>query len=136
MALDLGERRIGLAVSYGEGTPVLPAGHLVRGNLQADISQVLEQAQRRGIDALVVGLPLTLSGEVGIQARRAQGFVRAVRKRASLPVYTVDETFTTVEAEGLLREGGSQPSRDRGTVDSVAAALILQRFLDHQGQSG
>ena len=134
MALDLGERRIGLAVSYGENTPVLPAGHLVRGKLADDVSQVLDMARQRSIGALVVGLPLTLSGEVGVQAKRAQGFVRAVRKRSPMPVYTVDETFTTVEAEGLLRDSGSQPSRDRGTVDSVAAALILQRFLAGAGQ--
>ena len=87
-------------------------------------------AEEREIEGFVVGLPYTLAGEVGIQAKRAQGFIRAVRKRTSIPVYTVDETFTTFEAEGLMREAGQQPSRNRGAVDSAAAVLILQRFLD------
>lgn len=72
---------------------------------------------------------MILSGVVGAQARRAQGFVRAVGKRSSIPVHTMDETFTTVEAEGLLRDAGAQPSRDRGALDSTAAVLILERFL-------
>ena len=97
--------------------------------MEHDVSAVLAIARERNIGALVVGLPVTLSGAVGTQARRAQGFVRAVARRSSLPVHTVDETFTTVEAEGLLRDAGSQPSRDRGALDSTAAALILERFL-------
>ena len=100
--------------------------------MEQDVSTILAIARERNIDALVVGLPVTLSGAVGAQAKRAQGFVRAVGKRSPLPVHTMDETFTTVEAEGLLRDAGSQPSRDRGTVDSVAAVLILERFLARQ----
>jgi putative holliday junction resolvase len=130
MGLDLGERRIGLAVSHGESALVLPAGHLDRVKLKQDIDRVLELAQERRIEGFVVGLPYTLAGEVGEQAKRAQGFVRALRKRTHLPVYTVDERFTTFEAQGLLREAGKQPSRNRGSVDSAAAVLILQRFLD------
>ncbi len=93
---------------------------------------VLAIARERNIGALVVGLPVTLSGAVGAQAKRAQGFARAVGQRSSIPVHTMDERFTTAEAEGLLREAGSEPSRDRGAADSVAAVLILQRFLAAQ----
>ena len=81
----------------------------------------------------MVGLPVTISGAVGTQARRAQGFARAVGKRSSIPVHTMDERFTTAEAEGLLRDAGSEPSRDRGAADSVAAVLILERFLASRG---
>lgn len=128
----MGERRIGLAVSYGEGTPVLPIDHVVRGSLEQDVSTVLAIARERNIGALVVGLPVTLSGAVGTQARRAQGFARAVSRRSSIQVHTMDERFTTAEAEGLLRDAGSEPSRDRGMADSVAAVLILERFLATQ----
>jgi putative Holliday junction resolvase len=130
MGLDLGERRIGLAVSYGAGMLVLPAGYLDRMRLKRDIERILELARERQIEGFVVGLPYTLSGEVGTQAKRAQGFIRALRRRTDLPVYTVDERFTTVEAEGLLQDAGRKPSRDRGVVDSGAAVLILQRYLD------
>jgi len=130
MGLDLGERRIGLSVSHEASRLVLPAGYLDRVKLKQDIERVLDLARERQIEGFVVGLPYTLSGEVGLQAKRAQGFVRALRKRTNLPVYTVDESFTTFEAEGLLKEAGRQPSRNRGALDSAAAVLILQRFLD------
>ena len=130
LGLDLGERRIGLSVSHGASMLVIPTGHLNRVKLKQDVERVVEMAEEREIEGFVVGLPYTLAGEVGIQAKRAQGFIRALRKRTSIPVYTVDETFTTFEAEGLMREAGQQPSRNRGAVDSAAAVLILQRFLD------
>ncbi|MDA1218283.1 MAG: Holliday junction resolvase RuvX [Chloroflexi bacterium] len=130
MGLDLGERRIGVSVSHGVSILVLPAGHLNRVKLKQDLERVLEMAEERQIEGIVVGLPYTLAGEVGVQAKRAQGFIRALRKRTSIPVFTIDETFTTFEAEGLLKEAGHEPSRNRGAVDSAAAVLILQRFLD------
>lgn len=130
LGLDLGERRIGLSVSHGANMLVIPVGHLNRVKLKQDVERVVEMAEEREIEGFVVGLPYTLAGEVGIQAKRAQGFIRALGKRTSIPVYTVDETFTTFEAEGLMREAGQQPSRNRGAVDSAAAVLILQRFLD------
>ena len=130
LGLDLGERRIGLSVNHGASMLVIPAGHLNRVKLKQDVERVVEMAEEREIEGFVVGLPYTLAGEVGIQAKRAQGFIRALRKRTSIPVYTVDETFTTFEAEGLMREAGQQPSRNRGAVDAAAAVLILQRFLD------
>ena len=128
MALDLGERRIGLAVS-GPGGLVLPAGHIVRGKLAQDVQQVIASAQEHQAQGIVVGLPYTLDGETGTSAKLAKGFVRALRKETLLPIYEQDERFTSVEAEGLLRESGVQPSRDRASVDETAAMLILQRFV-------
>ena len=130
--MDLGERRIGLAVSNQEGTLVLPAGHLQRDKLQADIQQVLDSAVERDAQGIVVGIPHSLDGSEGFQARRARRFVSSLRKQTTLPVYTVDERFTSVEAEGMMREAGRQPSREKGAVDAAAAALILQRFLDQK----
>lgn len=134
MALDLGQRRIGLAVSHGSGMLVIPLGHLDRLTLRQDIERLLKMAQERQIEGFVVGLPYTLSGDVGLEAKRAQGFVRALRRRTNRPVYTVDERFTSVEAEGLLRAAGQEPSRRKGAVDATAASLILQRFLDETAE--
>ena len=128
IALDLGERRIGLAVS-GPGGLVVPAGHLVRSKLAQDVQQVIAAAQDRQAQGIVVGVPYTLEGETGPSAKLALGFIRALRKETTLAVHEMDERFTSVEAEGLLRESGVQPSRDRATVDETAAVLILQRFL-------
>ena len=132
IALDLGERRIGLAVS-GPGGLALPAGHLFRSKLTEDVQQVIEVASERLAQGIVVGIPYTLQGETGIAARLARGFIRALRKQTTLPIHEMDERFTSVEAEGLLRESGVQPSRNRATVDETAAVLILQRFLASQG---
>ncbi len=129
LALDLGSRRIGLAFGGDEGFPVVPAGHLVRRTLRQDLDRVMQAAGERGAGALVVGMPYTLSGETGPQAKLAAGFVRELRRRTDLPVHVVDERFSSVEAEGLLRESGVEPSRRKGDVDALAATLILDRFL-------
>ena len=129
LALDLGERRIGLAVSDPAGTLAFPSGHLVRTKMSQDVERILEIAREKEVEGFVLGIPYSLAGEVGRAAQRAQGLARALQKRSSLPVYSIDERFTSVEAEGLLREAGRQPSRDKGSVDEAAAALILQRFL-------
>ena len=135
MALDLGERRIGLAVS-GPGGLALPAGHIVRTKLAQDVQQVIASARERQAQGIVVGIPYTLDGETGPSAKLARGFVRALRRaigaEESLAIHEMDERYTSVEAEGLLRESGVQPSRDRASVDEVAAVLILQRFLVSQ----
>lgn len=109
---------------------VFPAGHIVRAKLAQDMERVLEVAKDRGAESVVVGIPYNQEGKLGPQAKKVQGFVRALRKRTGMPVYTVDERFTSVEAEGLLREAGRQPSRDKGSVDEAAAVLILRRFLE------
>lgn len=108
---------------------VIPAGHLIRTKLTQDLERILEIADDLSAEGLVVGIPYSQEGDVGPQAKKVEGFVRALRKKSSLPVYTVDEQFTSVEAEGLLREAGRQPSRDKGSVDEAAAVLILRRFL-------
>ena len=133
MALDLGERRIGLAVS-GPGSLVLPSGHLLRSKLTEDVQQVLRVAQDKSVEGFVVGIPYSLDGAEGVQAKRALGFVKTLEKHTDLPVFPMDERFTSVEAEGLLREAGHQPSRQKGTVDETAAMLILQRFLEQRGE--
>lgn len=133
LALDLGDRRIGLAVGDSALGTALPAGHLQRTRLRADLQAVLGAARQREAEGFVVGVPYLPNGKVGHQARMAQGFIRTLRKDTPLPVYEVDETFTSVEAEGLLREAGIEPSRNRGAVDEAAAVLILRRFWESRG---
>ena len=128
--MDLGERRIGLAVGDDSNALVFPAGHIRRTTLKQDLVTVLDIAREREIQAIVVGVPYTVSGKVGSQASRSLGFIRRLRRAGDLPVHEVDERFTSIEAEGLLREAGRQPSREKAAVDETAAVLILQRFLD------
>ncbi len=134
LALDLGDRRIGLAVAHDSSGPAFPAGHLLRTKLSQDLQAVLNAARERGVEGIVVGIPYALDGSVSRQAKLAEGFVRALKKETTLPVFLVDESYTSYEAEGLLREAGVEPSRDKGLVDEAAAVLILQRFLEHQAE--
>ena len=129
LGLDVGERRIGLASGADEFGTALPAGVIARTRLAADIRAVLDAASQRQSDAIVVGVPLRPDGEESRQTRYVRGFIRALRRESPLPVHEVDEAFTSQEAEGLLREAGLQPSRDRAAVDETAAVLILRRFL-------
>ena len=146
LALDLGDRRIGLASGDTAWGTALPAGYIRRTRLAADIAEVLRAAAQRQADGIVAGIPRSApgltpgrdgygdgaggGGHPNRQERQARGFLRALRKATALPVYEVDEAYTSVEAEALLRESGVQPSRERGAVDAAAAVLILRRFLD------
>ena len=128
IALDLGKGRIGLAVS-GPGGMALPAGPIVRSKLSQDVQQVISFAEDHRAEGIVVGIPYMAGGETGVSAKLARGFIRALSKETEMTIYEMDERFTSVEAEGLLREAGVQPSRDRASVDETAAMLILQRYL-------
>ena len=132
LALDVGERRIGLASGVSELGTALPSGFLRRTKLAADVGAVLEAARQRRSDGIVVGMPYLPEGGESLQTKQVWGFVRALRRETTLPVHTVDEAFTSFEAEALLRDSGLEPSRDRGAVDAAAAVLILQRFLASQ----
>ena len=128
--MDVGERRIGLAVSDPGGMLATPSGVIQRTGLQRDISEVLAYALKREAAGIVVGMPFSLSGEVGPQAKRVEDFVRALRRKTGLPVYTMDERFSSAEAERLLRQAGRRPSEHKAEVDAAAAAVILQGYLD------
>ena len=134
LALDLGDRRIGLAVGDSSLGTAFPAGRLQRTKLRADLQLVREAARQREAEGFVVGVPYLPSGEVGHQARMAKGFIQALKqalkKDVPLPVYEVDEAFTSFEAEALLREAGLEPSRNKGAIDEAAAVLILLRFWE------
>ena len=135
IALDLGEQRIGLAVNVSADM-VLPAGYIVRGALAQDVQEVISAASERKADGIVVGVPYNPHGGTNAAAKQARGFIRALRKgiddSSSLGIHEMNESFTSVEAEALLREAGVEPSRDKASVDEAAAVLILQRYLTSQ----
>ena len=125
-----------MASGVAELGTALPAGFLERRRLRVDIPAVLDAAQRRQADALVVGVPYLPGGEESLQTEQIKGFIRALRKETNLPVHVVDEAFTSVEAEALLRDSGVAPSRNRGAVDEAAAVLILRRYLESRPREG
>ena len=126
----MGERRIGLAISDPGGLLATPVGFIERTRLKRDIARVLEHALERQAEGIIVGLPLSLNGQVGPQAKRVEGFLKVLRGKTGLPVETMDERFSTAEAERLLQQAGRQPSRHKGDLDAAAAAVVLQGYLD------
>jgi putative Holliday junction resolvase len=130
LALDVGEARIGLAVSDETGVLATPTKAIKRTDPNSDARAVIAAAERVGASRIVVGMPVSLNGTHGSQARKVQGFRRVLIEATDLPVKSWDERFSTVEAERRLRESGIEPSRDRARLDSAAAAIILQSFLD------
>ena len=130
LGLDVGERRIGVAVSDPAGIVVSPLPAIQRGSLDDDLRAVVRLVGDQQAKAVVVGIPISLSGRIGPQARLVQRFIQALTQESHVPVYSQDERFSTVEAERLLREGGHQPSREKGLRDSASAAVILRAYLD------
>ncbi|MEW6152499.1 MAG: Holliday junction resolvase RuvX [Actinomycetota bacterium] len=131
VGLDLGERRIGVAVSGAGGALAVPHGALERcGDPEADRSAVAALVDELGAEVVVVGLPLSLDGSHGPAARAAQSEAEALRAVLAVPVEMVDERFTTVTANRSLAAAGTRGRARRRRVDEVAATVLLQAWLD------
>jgi len=134
LGIDAGERRVGVALSDESRMLASPLCVLDRGRGLAPVLDALsEVAQREGVRQLVVGLPLNADGSEGRQARRARDFARVALRVIGLPLELWDERQSTREAEAIIRAQGraTRRVRERGLVDAVAAAVILQDYLDH-----
>jgi putative Holliday junction resolvase len=131
LGIDLGSRRIGLAISDPDGRVALPAGTLESRGRAADLVAIRSIALERGVKRVVVGLPLHMDGRAGPEAEAARAFADALARATGLPVETLDERWTTREAERTLREVGDGGRRKRrGAADTLAATLLLRTFLE------
>ena len=129
LALDIGERRIGVAISDPLGVSAAPL-EVLEDMSQEDLRAYVENKVQQGVELVVVGLPLTCGGEEGAQARHARGHARRLEEIEGVRVVLWDERFSTVEAERRLREAG-RSTRGR-KVDAEAAAVILQAYLEYR----
>lgn len=132
LALDVGEKRIGVAVSDPLGMSANPLQAIHCSSLQDDMKRIQEFAAAYGVERIVVGLPLKMDGSVGPQAKKVEKFARRLRDRISLPVVTWDERLSTSQAERVLIAADVSRERRREKTDQLAAALILQSYLDAQ----
>lgn len=131
LGLDLGSRRIGVAVSDATGTLASPHGVVERsGNTAADHRRLAELVAELGAERVVVGLPLSMSGEAGPAARAAADEATQLAAVVPVAVDTYDERLTTVSAQRALRSGGTPARRQRKVIDQAAAAVMLQAWLD------
>ncbi len=130
LGLDIGDKRVGVAVSDPLALLAQPVLTLRRGNPRDDMRSLRRLLRRHECAAIVAGLPLHLSGEAGSQAIKAQRFARELGEMCGVPVHLWDEQLTTAEAHALLYRAGHPRAEHRALVDQVAAVLILQGFLD------
>ena len=130
----MGERRIGLAISDPEGRLAVPLRVIERRDEAGDAQAIAEIAAAEGATALVAGYPLSLDGSAGPQARRVEAFARRVAEASGLPLELCDERLTSVQAErgrvGSGKRTGRGARRRRAPTDDLAAAIILQSYLD------
>ncbi len=136
LGLDLGSKRVGLAVSDSEARIAFPAGVLERRGRKQDLDALRALCAERGVGEIVVGLPIHLSGRKGPAALAAADFARALAETTGLPVALQDERWTTREAERALDDLGQRRERQRGRLDEVAATLILRTYLALRARSG
>ena len=129
LAVDFGERRTGLAATDPTGTLISPLPALVGLEWGACADEIAATARDRGSEVIVVGVPLSADESVGARARRTLEFVATLNGLAPCPVETVDESHTTDLAHERLKLGGLKAARRKKLADSVAAVLILERFL-------
>jgi putative Holliday junction resolvase len=132
LGLDVGDRRIGVALSDALGLTAQPLTVLVRRGPSVDLEAIRELVVRHEARAVVIGLPLTLRGAQGPQAQKVVAFSEALRGRLEVPVQLVDERLTTVQGTRILREAGVSRQKRKAVIDQMAAQLILQQFLDQQ----
>ncbi|MDD5038008.1 MAG: Holliday junction resolvase RuvX [Dehalococcoidales bacterium] len=130
LGLDIGDRRIGVALSDPTGILASPFTIIERRDDTQDIEAIANIIDQHEVKQIVVGLPLSMDGSVGQQAEKVEAFVEHLVKHIQVPLEFRDERLTTVTARRLMREASTKKSRRKVRDDAAAAALILQGYLD------
>lgn len=136
LALDVGDRRIGVALSDGLGWTAGPLPPLERVSWRKDLARVRALIGEHAVGRVIVGLPVRMDGTRGERAEKTLDFVERLRVTIRIPVETWDERLSTREAERRLVEADVRREKRRGVVDGIAACLILQGYLDYRNAGG
>jgi putative holliday junction resolvase len=130
LGLDVGGKRIGVAGCDGLGLIATGITTIWRSSFQADIAELMQIITDRQVEILVLGLPYKMDGSIGSQAKQVQKFARRVAAVIDLPIEYVDERLTSYAAEQMMIDAKISVSRNKATIDRIAAAVILQQWLD------
>jgi putative Holliday junction resolvase len=130
LGLDIGDKRIGLAITDELGMTAQPIGKIDRAQTDADFEKIIEVAKEYDAASIVAGLPKKLDGTYSAQTEKTEAFIVALRGQTDLPVHTWDERLTTTSAEATLIQGNVRRKARRKVVDSMAAQIMLQHYLD------
>lgn len=137
LALDVGDRRIGVAVSDPTELVARPLLVITRTSNQIDAEKIRALAEEHQGNRIVVGLPMTTSGEVGPQAMKTHAFIRSLRRHVSVPIETWNEAFSTADAQQEMIAMGIPRGRRKDMLDAAAAAVILDDWLNaHRAPPG
>jgi len=136
MGLDLGEKTIGVAVSDELGWTAQPHGTLQRGTPGQDLGALRRLVEELHVSKIIVGLPKHMKGTMGSRAREAAAFAEEIGAALQVPVVLWDERLSTVAANRVLLEADLSRRQRKAQVDKIAAALILQSYLDSEGRHG
>lgn len=136
LGLDVGEKTIGVAVSDEEGRMALPGATIWRQEgHKRDMAALRQLISDTKVEAIVVGLPLMMDGSRGIQAEKIDAFVALLRNNVRIPIHLQDERLSTREAERILLAADRNRTERKKAIDSMAACLLLQTFLDRQAEA-
>lgn len=130
LGLDVGSKRVGVAGCDGLGMMATGLTTIIRSSFERDIAQLKSLVEEREVQVLVVGLPYTMDGSVGFQAKQVQKYAQRVAYALNLPLEYVDERLTSFQAEQLMLSENISPSQNKALIDRKAAALILQQWLE------
>lgn len=132
VGLDVGDRRIGVAVSDATGLIASAVGNIVRSDddYEGDLKKTAAEIERLNGEQIVIGLPKNMNGTIGPRAQAIQQFAEDLKKYTSLPIAFWDERLTTVAAEKMMIQAGVRRDKRKKNVDRIAATFILQDFLD------
>ncbi len=130
LGLDIGDKRIGVALSDPDGILASPITIIERRDDAAGVAAIIDIIDQQQVGQIVVGLPRSMDGSVGRQAEKVQSFIQKLCSRTDVPVEFRDERLTTVSARRLMQSAGKKKSREKVRDDAIAAALILQGYLE------
>jgi len=132
LGLDIGDKRIGIALSDPQGVLASPLTVITRQNETADIETITSIINQHQVKCVVVGLPRSMDGSLGKQAARVKAFVQNLSSQTKIPVKFRDERLSTVSAKRLMQAAYAKKTRKKARDDAVAAAIILQGYLDEE----
>jgi len=131
LGLDVGEKWIGVAMSDPSGTLASPLTRINATDLETTIEAICLLASQHEVARIVSGMPYSLDGSLGPQARRVEGFLQKLSQRLDVPIETWDERYSTIDAQQRMIDAGVKKEGIRERIDAAAAAIILQEYLDN-----
>jgi putative holliday junction resolvase len=132
LGLDVGTKRIGVAGCDRTGLIATGITTIERTRFDRDVEQIKQLIEEREVTVLVIGLPYSMDGSLGFQAKQTKKFAKRIAKILQLPVEYTDERLTSYQAEQMIIAENRSPSRNKGLIDRKAAAIILQQWLDER----